>query len=392
MDFLNVQRSRTNDEGFKTVTSQEQIIVENSIESIFRIYAEKIEIDPDAPVLLAAEHIDYLTKSLTHLPSTYICLDASRTWMCYWICHSLNLMKHQLPDQLKTNVFKFLERCQSPQGGFGGGPGQAPHLASTYAAVNALCCLNSEEALRIINRETLLNFLWSTKCKSGAFCLEVDGEVDIRGAYCAASVASLINLKTDKLFQNTAEWIVACQTYEGGFSGCPGMEAHGGYTFCGVAALTLLNSMHLCDMKALLRWCVNKQTSFEGGFQGRTNKLVDGCYSFWQGAVFSVMYANFNLLEDEQAISKHLFSHRALQEYILICCQHPSGGLLDKPGKPRDVYHSCYTLSGLSVSQHLPSSEVDVVGQKSNLLMPVHPLYNLVHNCVKFAMQFFRNA
>lgn len=97
------------------------------------------------------------------------------------------------------------------------------------------------------------------------------------------------------------------------------MEAHGGYTFCGVAALTLLNAMHLCDIKALLvlnqplisyfsfhfdfneaflfqRWCVNKQTSFEGGFQGRTNKLVDGCYSFWQGAVFSVMYANFNLL------------------------------------------------------------------------------------------------
>ena len=24
------------------------------------------------------------------------------------------------------------------------------------------------------------------------------------------------------------------------------------------------------------------QGSFEGGFMGRTNKLVDGCYSFWQ--------------------------------------------------------------------------------------------------------------
>jgi len=23
----------------------------------------------------------------------------------------------------------------------------------------------------------------------------------------------------------------------------------------------------------------------------------------------------------------------ALQEYVLICCQHPSGGLIDKPGK-----------------------------------------------------------
>ena len=34
----------------------------------------------------------------------------------------------------------------------------------------------------------------------------------------------------------------------------------------------------------------------EGGFQGRTNKLVDGCYSFWQGGIFPLMH---RLLEDE---------------------------------------------------------------------------------------------
>ena len=28
--------------------------------------------------------------------------------------------------------------CQHPEGGFGGGPGQAPHLIPTYAAVAAL--------------------------------------------------------------------------------------------------------------------------------------------------------------------------------------------------------------------------------------------------------------
>jgi protein farnesyltransferase subunit beta len=27
-----------------------------------------------------------------------------------------------------------------------------------------------------------------------------------------------------------------------------------------------------------------------GGFQGRTNKLVDGCYSFWQGALFPLLH------------------------------------------------------------------------------------------------------
>lgn len=28
----------------------------------------------------------------------------------------------------------------------------------------------------------------------------------------------------------------------------------------------------------------------EGGFQGRTNKLVDSCYSFWQGGAFPLIY------------------------------------------------------------------------------------------------------
>ena len=28
---------------------------------------------------------------------------------------------------------------------------------------------------------------------------------------------------------------------------------------------------------------------YEGGFCGRTNKLVDGCYTFWQGGAMAVL-------------------------------------------------------------------------------------------------------
>ena len=43
-----------------------------------------------------------------------------------------------------------------------------------------------------------------------------------------------------------------CQTYEGGFGGCPGLEAHGGYSFCGLAALLILNFPSLCNLQQLL--------------------------------------------------------------------------------------------------------------------------------------------
>jgi hypothetical protein len=31
--------------------------------------------------------------------------------------------------------------------------------------------------------------------------------------------------------------------------------------------------------------------------------------------------------------SRWMFDQRALQEYVLICCQDPLGGMVDKPGK-----------------------------------------------------------
>ena len=32
----------------------------------------------------------------------------------------------------------------------------------------------------------------------------------------------------------------------------PGLEAHGGYTFCGTAAMVILGKEHMLDLKALL--------------------------------------------------------------------------------------------------------------------------------------------
>lgn len=61
-----------------------------------------------------------------------------------------------------SSVCQFLARCQSPTGGFAGGPGQHAHLAPTYAAVNALCIIGTEEAYGVIDRYSLC----STSCMS----------------------------------------------------------------------------------------------------------------------------------------------------------------------------------------------------------------------------------
>lgn len=101
-------------------------------------------------------------------------------------------------------------------------------------------------------REKLQQFLWKLKQPDGSFEMHEGGEIDMRGIYCAVSIAKLTNIYTDELFKNSAEWIASCQTYEGGFSGCPDMEAHGGYAFCGLAALVLLNKEYLLNIHKFL--------------------------------------------------------------------------------------------------------------------------------------------
>ncbi|XP_025104033.1 protein farnesyltransferase subunit beta-like isoform X2 [Pomacea canaliculata] len=363
---------------------------------MYASFCNKLDIYPDIPLLERNNHREFLLKGLKTLSQSYQCLDASRPWLCYWIVHSLDLLEYHVSEEHALQIADFLGRCQHPKGGFGGGPGQVPHLAPTYAAVNTLAILATvtEDVFKVLNRSGLYQFLMLMRDEEGAFRMHEGGEVDIRGAYCAASSARLTNMCTKELFSGTAEWIRRCQTYEGGFAGFPGQEAHGGYSFCGLAALVILNQPQLCDIPRLLRWTAMRQMKYEGGFQGRTNKLVDGCYSFWQGAAFPVIHMVL-CQEDDLALSASgwMFSQEALQEYVLICCQHPLGGLLDKPGKPRDHYHTCYCLSGLSVAQHFTGgvlAHTCVIGSPNNLLRPVHPVFNLSVDAVLQTSRHFQ--
>lgn len=375
-----------NNEGLSTVTSEDQLWTERLV---FKKYEElhlKLKVNKNLPELLREHHGKYLLEYLSYLPEVYDTLDSSRPWLVYWILNALTLMNYKLDDGRKSKIAQFLKKCRNPDGGFGGGPGQYSHLASSYAAVNALVILGTEEAYNVIDRKNLYNLLLELHQSDGSYQIHKGGEIDVRAVYCALSVASLTGLLCEKLTENCAEFIISCQTYEGGFAGLPGLEAHGGYAFCGYAALLILGKGHLCDTDALLRWLVFRQMKLEGGFQGRTNKLVDGCYSFWQGSIFPMIYTS--LMKEGREFREPLFDNRALQEYILICCQCPNGGLLDKPGKKRDIFHTCYTISGLSIAQHF-LNENHILGPNSNQVEITHPLHNIRIDFVLKATRYF---
>lgn len=246
---------------------------------------------------------------------------------------------------------------------------------------------------------------------------EVDGEIDTRAVYCAVVAGKLTGIWDDELEHGVIEWLASCQTWEGGFGGVPGSEAHGGYTYCALSAAILISPVKtrsLINIPLLLNWLASQQVEEIGGFRGRTNKLVDGCYSFWQAACFQLI-SQYLIIHPESSESKPmiLFDSPALQRYILLACQNEvKGGLRDKPGKytilifnqslhsvtfyylffrSEDFYHTCYCLSGLSIAQHqLPDPEF-ILGGPVNLLKPLDVRFNLLLGKAEEMQTYFHN-
>ena len=89
--------------------------------------------------------------------------------------------------------------------------------------------------------------------------------------------------------EKAANFLFSIQSYEGGFAQNLGRESHGGSTFCALAALQLMGKLEdMCEenRNRLVYWCLNRQQS---GFNGRPNKPVDTCYSFWLGASLTLL-------------------------------------------------------------------------------------------------------
>lgn len=195
----------------KTKTEKDQARTEALVK---KAYCEKLEEWGESAMrLFKLEHINYLTRRLLDLPESIEHLDASQPWLAYWMVHSLRLLCYQPSDKLKTSIINFVKNCQHPQGGFSGGPHQIAHLAPTYGAVNCLASLISADALDIIDRNALGDWLISLKRPDGSFIMHHNGEVDVRGAYCAIATASITGIikARPEIFQGTAEWIACCQ-------------------------------------------------------------------------------------------------------------------------------------------------------------------------------------
>ncbi|KAM0260608.1 hypothetical protein ACHAQJ_002670 [Trichoderma viride] len=400
------------------------------------------------PRLDRERHLRFLRRQLGVLPKEFVGADPSRPWIFYWCLNALSLLGEDL-EPYRARLIETVRPIQNDTGGFGGGFGQASHLATTYPIILSLALVGGDEAFEIVDRRSMWKWLCRLKQEDGGFQMAVGGEEDVRGAYCAAVVISLLNLPLDlssespacatghtNLLSGLAEWVRLCQTYEGGVSAKHGVEAHGAYAFCALGCLSIIDSPHrsfrrYLDVPRLISWLSSRQYAPEGGFSGRTNKLVDGCYSHWVGGCWPLIEASLSGPEGPTAVpaarplgatdaDDSLFSRNGLIRYIHCCCQDLSkrGGLRDKPSKwvlplkakYSDAYHTCYVLSGLSSAQNkwrlvasradetllgddrwevLPHTSGEQIFDEEDRIGSIHPVYTIPQHKVDEIRGYF---
>ena len=334
------------------------------------------------PPFAKGSHIKYFRACLTSLPEPYSSLDTNRLTVAYFCIAGLDLLG--AVDQLdKPSLIKWIYSQQLRRGerdgddwlgGFRGSflicapfdPKGAPssnqydvgHLAMTYTALATLSILGDD--LSGVDRAAVLRHVHSLQQPDGSFCAVDGGENDMRFVYCAAAICAFLKDgggagedlgeegSSDEWegmdASSAAAYILASQSYDGALGLGPGAESHGGSTYTGLAALSLMGKLpQLRRQEAAIRWCVDRQL---GGFQGRPNKDEDTCYSFWIGASLALLGAG------------GLSSAEALGCFAR-CCQYKRGGLSKTPGAHPDVLHSYFACAGLAVAGHAELAPLD---------------------------------
>jgi len=326
-------------------------------------------------------HAAYFRKHLQNLPTPYKTMDTNRLTLLYFCVSGLDLL--DLLGEVDTAaIIRYIYSLQSAlhdNGGFYGYPpvhidseeqdrcNNQPHIANTYVALAMLIILGDD--LHRVNRRAIAASLQKWQLPDGSFCCvhglsSLDSEHDMRFVYCAACICYMLDLWSAVDVERMFQFILSSQSYDGAFGMGPLTESHGGCTYCALAALAMMGKLQdLPGQEAVIDWCIKRQHL---GFQGRIEKAMDSCYSFWVGGSLSLLGVG------------HLLDGPSCAAFLKSCESVAIGGFQKFPEvKMPDLLHSYFSVCGLSLC---------------GFLQPMNPLLNMSRRAFDGAAAGFQVA
>ena len=220
-----------------------------------------------------AKHILYWKRCLrTFLPTLYTSTDSQRLMLAYFTLAALDLLNSLDSDTTQEERDHWIEwvySCQTPGGGFRGSSSanlnehrneenrhwDPPNVPATYFALSSLLLLGDN--LERVDRKACLNFLTKMQRPDGSFGEtlgyddRIEGGMDTRFGYTAVGTRWILRGRAEGTVNGIPDIDVdsfvrslrSSEAYDGGISELACHEAHGGYTFCAIAALYFIDRL-----------------------------------------------------------------------------------------------------------------------------------------------------
>eukprot|EP01134_Creolimax_fragrantissima_P003612 CFRG3612T1 len=325
----------------------------------------------EEPAILLNLHKKFFLRCLKLLPEEYTSVDCQRMTIAFFAISGLDMLGalDDLDEQRKRTLVEWvyahqlvpdannsetsLVRCGFRGSMFLGIPFccttkpehndmnidyDCAHIAMTYCAILLLLVLGDD--LSRVQRKPILNAMKKLQKPDGSYFSSVQGsESDVRFVYCAAAISHALKDWSGMDRDLGVKYIKSSMAYDFGIGQAPGLEGHGGSTFCAVAALALmdrLDDLGQEQTEGLVEWLIKRQ---HFGFEGRPNKITDSCYSFWIGGALKILEAY------------HYIDAKDLRKFLSKCQFQPIGGFSKyaDPECPPDVLHTYFSVCALSL-------------------------------------------
>ncbi|OHS94252.1 Prenyltransferase and squalene oxidase repeat family protein [Tritrichomonas foetus] len=311
---------------------------------------------------------NYLQRLINGIPMQYQVMETVLGNIGYFCINGLAIigkLDEVLSPERKKEIIDWVytNQVQPPLlGGFRHSPAhftpnhtvEETHIVMTFSYLAMLILLGDD--LSRVDTKRVMESLHRLQLPNGSFLSHTLGsEDDLRFVFSAAATCKMLGTNDGVDVEKAIEFILSCQTYEGGFAYRPGDESHGGATYCAVAALDLWGALdRIKDKRLLAYWLSQRQ---EDGFNGRAHKLTDTCYSFWIGSPLSVL-GWFDDIVDKRRLTSFIFSNYC-----------DNGQFRPNSHDDPDIVHTFFSLSGLSLAGY-PGTE------------PIHPSLGIVRKYI----------
>lgn len=193
-------------------------------------------------------HVCYLQMMYQLLPADYEAQEINRLTLAYFVVSGLHILRSTHCVDKEAIIDWVLSLQAHPKNeaepgneqfyGFHGSRSSQyrqtddairvpnnSHLASTYSALAILRIIGYD--LSLLNSQSILKSMKNLQQSDGSFMpIHTGAERDLRFVYCAAAICSMFENWSGMDRELAKEYILSCQSYDGGFGLIPGSESH----------------------------------------------------------------------------------------------------------------------------------------------------------------------